>query len=98
MNVLMGVLLFITVMLYGLIQIYAGFLGIELYWGTVWAAVIIAFSMMTRITIPIMIGGYFCATEIWNWDIIWAVIFVMPSILFMIPAFIAMLINNKNLR
>jgi len=89
----LGAIVFIG---YGIMQIYAGYLGIEEYWGMVAAIAVIFISSMMRITIPILVGGFLCATELWGWHWIWAVIFVMPGILFMVPSLLTTVFARRS--
>ena len=41
-----------------------------------------------RFPIPIMIGAYFAAKDIWHWEWYWALLFSCPSILLIAPTII----------
>jgi multisubunit Na+/H+ antiporter MnhB subunit len=78
--------------LYGLVQICAGYLGIEHQLSTGWAiaAVIAAFAL--RFTLPITIGAFYGAMNVWGWHWAAALAFAAPGLAFMallIPGFLA---------
>ena len=81
-------LLFVGMLIFGAFQVYAGFVGIAHYWGGFWAFAIIALSFLFRTSLPIMIGAFLCARNVWDWNIIVSIIFVAPSLLFIVPSLI----------
>lgn len=90
----MGFIFFALMLAYGVAQIYAGFLGIEHFWGGLIAGGIIVVSIFTRITLPITIGSFLGALYVWEWHWAIALLFAAPGIVFMIPAFVAQWLGN----
>ena len=66
MNGVLGIAGFLAFLVFGLAQIVAGFAGIQhgLGAGWAWAALIAAF--MFRFTLPITIGAFFGAMNVWG--------------------------------
>ncbi len=79
---------------YGLLQLVAGWIGIEETFGWGWGIVALAAALLFRFTIPIVIGAYLCATNVWGWHWSLAVVFAAPGLLFMVPALFASLIDS----
>jgi len=75
--------------LVGIVQICAGYIGIEHSFGGGWATAAVIASLVFRFGLPLTIGTFICANDVWGWHWFWALAFTMPGILFMIPAFIA---------
>ena len=87
-------LLFVGMLIFGAFQIYAGFIGIAYYWGSFWAFAIIALSFLFRTSLLIMIGAFLCAKNVWDWNIIVSIIFVAPSLLFIIPSIVGSMLKK----
>ena len=67
----------------GLSQIVAGYLGIEYFMGKGWAIFFIIFFFVFRFTLPITIGAFFGATNVWGWHWFLAFLFSAPGLIFM---------------
>lgn len=80
----LGTTLMIAVFLFGLFQFAAGWTGIEQRFGWGWgiAAVI---AGLCGFSIPLTIGTFLCARNIWHWSVPFAVLFTLPGLAFMIP-------------
>ena len=92
-----GCLAIFFIFAYGLLQIYAGFLGIEYHLGVGWAITAIVATFIFRFTLPITIGSFFGAMNIWGWHWFWALLFAAPGLAFvalMIPGFFASFIEG----
>lgn len=76
----LGAILFIC---YGLAQIVAGFAGIQHHLGTGWAIGIIVASLILRFSLPITIGAFFGALNVWHWHWLGAALFAAPGLLFL---------------
>lgn len=65
--------------------VWAGFHGIEQGIGTgwAWAATIICFM---GLTLPMTIGAFFGAQDLWGWPWYGALLFVMPGIAMIVPS------------
>ena len=82
----LGVFGFILFLGVGIVQIYAGFLGIEYHLGYWWAVAAIGASFLLRIMLPLTIGTFFGAMDVWGWPWYGAAAFAAPGLLFIIPA------------
>lgn len=74
---------------FGLLQIGAGWAGIEHIWGWGWGLAACVAGLMFRFTLPIVVGCYLCAHDIWGWHWFPSVLFAAPGLLFMIPNLVA---------
>jgi len=77
--------LILSTLVFGLFQLYTGYVGMELQWGQGWAAAGMLCAFFLRITIPLMIGSYFYATDVWGWEWYFALLYIFPGLLFMLP-------------
>ena len=80
---------------FGLIQIIAGWIGIEETFGWFWGIVAVIAAIFFRFTIPIVIGAFLCAKNIWDWHWILALLFAVPGLLYMVPAFFSAMKNDR---
>lgn len=71
------------ILVYGGAQLYAGFLGIQHQLGTGWAWGAVALALLARFTLPLTIGSFFGAMNVWGWHWIGALAFAAPGIAFM---------------
>lgn len=78
---------------FGLLQLAAGWAGIEDSYGWGWGVAAVVAAIFFRFTIPIAFGAFLCAKNIWEWHWLFALIFALPGLLFMIPAFLGSLID-----
>ena len=80
-----GGILFLIV---GLIQIGVGYIGIEHHFGAGWAigALVLGFSF--RIMLPLTIGTFFGALDVWDWPWYGALALAAPGLLFVLPSLI----------
>jgi hypothetical protein len=86
--------LMIAFLLFGIMQIVAGFIGIEYHWGAGWAWGLIIVSMLTRATILITIAAFFGAKDVWEWHWFMALIFAAPGIVFMVAAYVPSILQS----
>lgn len=81
-----GFILFIT---FGIAQIVAGYAAIDFHFGAVWAAVwavVVIFSALTfRFVLPIIVGAFFGAIDVWHWHWALALLFAAPGLVLIIP-------------
>lgn len=92
-----GCIFGILMLAYGAVQIYAGYLGIELHLGGGWAIAAVAVMFILRLSLPITIGSFFCAKDIWEWHWSLALLFALPGLAFMalmIPGALASLMQK----
>lgn len=85
-----GMILFFA---FGIIQLGAGWAGIEDSFGWGWGIAAAAAALFFRFTLPIVFGAYLCAVNIWDWPWFFALLFAAPGLIFMIPGFFFALIG-----
>jgi hypothetical protein len=78
---------------FGLLQLAAGWAGIEDSFGWWWGVAAAAVAILFRFTLPIAIGAYLGATNIWGWHWFFAALFAAPGLLFMVPWIVAALLD-----
>ena len=91
-----GLLTVISVLLffgYGLVQISAGYIGIDFYFGGFWAGLALFVAFVFRFTLPITIGSFFAAIEVFGWHWIIALLFAAPGLAFVIPGVIGSIVS-----
>ena len=81
-----GIIVFIA---FGIAQMVAGYAGIEYEIGAGWAIGAIVVALMFRFTLPITIGAFFGAMNVWGWHWALAALFAAPGLVFVIPGMIA---------
>lgn len=70
----------------GIVQIYAAFLGLEDWLGAGWAVAGIAVAFIFRSSLPILIGAFLCALNVWEWHWVFAALFAAPMLALLLPA------------
>jgi len=90
----MQVIGFILFIVYGIAQIVAGYVGIDFHFGAVWAGVAIFAAFMFRFTLPITVGAFFGAMDVWHWHWALAALFAAPGLAFIIPGVIMSIIEG----
>ena len=95
-----GVLGGILFLIVGIVQIYVGFIGIEYHLGSGFAFGALFLGFFFRIMLPLTIGTFFGALDVWGWPWYGALAFATPGILFILPALvtgaISTLVEKKN--
>lgn len=86
-----GFLLFLA---YSIAQVVAGYVGIDFYLGAAWAVIAIIAAFMFRFTLPITIGAFFGAMDVWGWHWALAALFAAPGLAFIIPGVILSIIED----
>ena len=94
----LGCLGAIIFMGFGLVQLAAGWAGIENAFGWGWGVAALIAAVWFRFTLPIAVGAFLCAKNIWDWHWFFAALFAAPGLLFMIPAFFADLVDSVRRR
>lgn len=84
----------IAFLLFGIAQLCAGYLGIEHHLGSIWAFVAIFLALGLRFTLPITIGAFFGAMDVWDWHWALAGLFAAPGLAFVIPGVLAAIISS----
>lgn len=93
----LGCFLISVMLVYGLVQIYAGWIGIEHHWGSGWAITALVAALVFRFSLPLTVGSFFCAMNVWGWHWLGALLFAAPGLAFMvlmIPGALASLMGN----
>ena len=90
----MNAIFAILFLLFGIAQLVVGGMGIEYYFGGFWLGVAIVLVVFFRFNLPIIIGSYFGAVELLQWHWALALLFAVPGLLFIVPSFIAMIIES----
>jgi hypothetical protein len=68
-----------------LAQLFAGFAGIELHLGAFWAWLAIAAAFVARLYLPVTIGAFFGARDVWGWHWPLALLFALPGLALVLP-------------
>lgn len=89
MGYVFGGVVFVVFLVYSAAQIYAGYLGIEHHLGVIWAFVAIAAAFVFRFTLPMTVGAFFGAMDVWGWHWALALIFAAPGLAFVVPGVLA---------
>lgn len=93
-----GCLLMIAFIGYGLLQIWAGYIGIEYHLGGGWAIGAVVIAFLLRFTLPVTIGSFFGAMDVWGWHWVGALVFAAPGLAFMalmIPGALASIFKKE---
>jgi hypothetical protein len=89
----MPVLGFVAVLVFGLAQFAAGYAGIAYHFGTGWAIAALVVGVFFRFTLPITIGAFFGAMDVWGWHWALAALFAVPGLIFVVPGVIASVVS-----
>ena len=82
---------------FGILQIWLGFVGLGYLagdWGTWVSWGSIALLVFTRIMLPLTIGTYFGVVEVYGYPWWAGVLVAAPGIVFMVPAYIGVLVQT----
>lgn len=69
-----------------------GFLGVEYHFGSGWAIGVLVLAFVFRFTLPLTIGTFFGALDVFGWPWYGALFITLPGLLFMVPGAIGMAI------
>ncbi|MCA3269667.1 MAG: hypothetical protein INF44_04870 [Thalassospira sp.] len=83
------------ILLLGIAHICAGYAGIDYHFGSVWAFIAIFLALVLRFTLPVTIGAFFGAMDVWDWHWAFAAFFTAPGLVLIIPGVLADLIFSK---
>ena len=67
-----------------------GYLGIEYHFGSGWAIGVLVLAFVFRFTLPLTIGTFFGALDVFGWPWYGALFITLPGLLFMVPGAIGM--------
>ena len=90
----MSIGLFMVMIAYGVLQIYAGYVGIEYQLGGGWAIAAVVATLIFRSSIFMVIGAFICALYVWEWHWVWAILFAAPGILLLVPGIVMGLVEK----
>ncbi|KAA6185287.1 hypothetical protein F2Q65_09310 [Thiohalocapsa marina] len=82
-------LVFVAVIVYGIAQFIAAWAGIELYLGPLWAGAALLVAVFFRFTLPVTLGAFFGAMDVWQWHWALAAVFAAPGLVFVVPGVIS---------
>jgi len=96
----LGILGFLVFVAVAFIQTVVGYIGIEHHFGTFVAIVVIILAFVFRLMLPLTIGTFLGAMNVWGWPWYGALALALPGLLFAIPTLITAVIatvfqNNK---
>lgn len=94
MNAIFSGLAVILFLFYGIAQLYAGYLGIEHHFSPTWGWIALIASFVLRFTLPITIGSFFGALDVWHWHLAGAVVFAAPGLLLVVPGVLAAITSS----
>ena len=78
-----GIITFILVIgmfAIGIFYIYAGFVGISIEFGSGWATGALLAAMFLRFSLPLSVGAFFYAANVWGWGTLGSLAFAFPII------------------
>ena len=81
-----GVILMLGI---GLAQMVIGYIGIEYHFGAGWAIGAVVLALMFRFSLPLTVGTFFGAMDVFGFSFIVALLITLPGLLLMIPGAIA---------
>jgi hypothetical protein len=70
-------------------QMAAGYAGIEHSLGHFWAVAAVVVLIFFRISLPLTVGAFFGAMNVWGWHWALALLFAAPGLLFVVPGALA---------
>ena len=73
-------LLFIAMFAIGIFYLYAGVVGIGIEFGTGWAIAAFIAAMVLRFSLPLSVGAFFYATNVWGWGTLGGLVFAFPFV------------------
>ena len=87
---ILACLLILALIAYGIVQVWAGYLGIDYHWGSGWAIAAVIVAFVARFSLPLTVGAFFGAMNVWGWHWVGALVFAAPGL-----AFMALIIPGK---
>ncbi len=83
-----GIFLLPIFLLVGVFQMYLGYIGIEHHLGT-WVAIgAIVVALVFRFLLPLTIGSFFGAVDVWDWPWWGGALIAAPGLLFIVPSMV----------
>lgn len=93
MNAILGFAAVLGAIALAIAQLIAGYQGIEHHFGGWWAWGAVFVALAFRFTLPISIGAFFGATDVWGWHWLAALAFVAPGLVLVVPGILASLLS-----
>jgi hypothetical protein len=90
----LSIVAILAILLLSIAQLYAGYLGIEHHLGSIWAFAAVFLALGLRFTLPMTIGAFFGAMDVWDWHWALAGLFAAPGLAFVIPGVLAATISS----
>jgi hypothetical protein len=92
------VIMLVVSLVFAIAQVIAGYEGIAFHLGTIWAILAVAVAFFLRFTLPLTIGAFFGAMDVWGWHWAAALVFAVPGIIFAVPGVIVSMIEGAKSR
>lgn len=93
-KLILGLIAILTFLLFTILQLCAGYVGIAYHLGALWAVVAVVLAVVFRFTLPITIGAFFGALNVWHWPFIFAVLFILPGLMMVVPGVLMLVISK----
>lgn len=78
---------------YGLAQLAAAWLGLDLYVGAFLAGAILAGCLWLKFSLPLNIASFFGGWKVWDWPWYGALLFAAPGLLLAVPVLLGSVID-----
>jgi hypothetical protein len=88
-----GIVFGVGFLVVGCVQLYLGYLGIEYHWGSIGAIICVVLAFLFRFMLPLTVGTFFGALDVWGWPWYGALALTAPGILFILPGLVAIAIG-----
>jgi len=88
MKYVIGILALCLFFLFATAQMAAAYAGISHGLGTLWAVVALCAAVLLRFTLPVTVGAFFGAMQLWGWHWPAALLFSAPGLIFILPGVI----------
>jgi hypothetical protein len=98
MRAMLPIFGFVAFIAFGIAQFIAGYAGIAHGLGTGWAIAAVIAGFAFRFTLPITIGAFFGAMNVWGWPWIGALVFAAPGLILVVPGVLGSIIGAVRAR
>lgn len=92
MQSILALLGLVVSLVYGAVSIWAAYLGLDQALGW-WAILIVIGCLFFRFTLPLVVGAFLGALNVWHWHWALALLFAAPGLVFIIPSVVAALLS-----
>jgi hypothetical protein len=90
---ILGTFAIIVILGLGAVQIFVGYHGLDVQFGSTWAFIGAALAFL-RFSLPLIVGVYFGAIDLWGWHPVAAAVFAAPGLLLLIPGIIGFALDK----